>query len=513
MSTKNSRVTVRSLSETLDMLASQLREHIDNPENKVHQMQMAYKYHCDAPISGLDAAMAEHDRCTELWDDLVDVHIWHAKAVEAAAARDDETVRDLLARVPQMFSAAHAAEGDERKSLFAAAREARAELWRLLKAWRKAHMDEVRALERERQAKVKALRQSTTAYWGNYNSVIARHEAARQVCAQTGRKLRYHDDDRDDGELVVQIQRTATGLGAAPNELQLSQLNIVPIPADARKRITLVTMRVDREGNTVTLPLLMDRPLPPCRVKSAKVCWSRIGSRMRWSLILQLSDVEPEQQIAYRAPGTLALCYESYAGGIKVATRGDRHYVLPPRWCYEMTRNANRQRWLNESLKAIREANPQYAEAWKLPHHKMLDWLKERDRLREWRRDWKRVWECWHHTRRQLIDHRTNLYWQWAREIVRETPQLTLEDLPLAKIARQDRGSETNSLRQRACLHQLRACIVHQANKIGAEVIASGRVLTHSGERKSSAWARRKAGKAERSQKESVAGAGLGVGQ
>lgn len=489
-------------------------------------MKLAYAYHCLEPIAGLDALQSEHERCTSLWDELVDIDRATERRIESAAAAHDVDAAAALREIAELSAAIGEAKNrDERLPLIRARRDARARLWDGIKRWRKALPDEARDIERDRQAAVKAARQSVTVdaesdaarmYWPNSNSILARYEAARAGVRKFGRRLRHHDPLRDDGMLAVQIQRTSSGLGAAPDELAaLSMLAIAPVRHGARckERLTHLTMRVDAAGNKVTLPMMMHRPLPKgCRVKGAQICWRRVGLQTRWQVVLQLADVPTEPPAAYRVEGSVELAWEqeTEGGAITIARPSWRDPItLPEDWVRTGVRLREQQSWLDTSLdeqRRLAESDAALSSLLSGGHHAIYALRREQlpPEMREWLVSWRRMWWQTDHGRRKWLGRRREIYRLLARELVRERTVIAIDDRRLDKIARAERATDDNGLRQMVAPHLLRQEIVHQARKVGTTVIAgdiaSGKVLTESTHGTTGAWQRRKSAKAERSQ-------------
>lgn len=470
-------------------------------------MKLAYAYHLDTPNSGLDEFDAEHERCTIMWDRLVDMDIEFERERHAAIAIDIPRWTEVVTEISAIKSSTW--PPDQKRALLSQLRDLRAESWAIEKAWKKDHADFIQEQTARRFERIKDIRQNSGLFWPNYNSVIARYEAGRQVAKKTGRCMRHHDPLRDDAMLCVQIQRTRSGLGAAPDELPaLSMISLGDRPKRG-KPIVELRMRVNAHGDEIRSFVLMHRPLPVCRIKGAQVCRIRRGRSLRWKLILQCTDIEPQRSIAYSREGSITFDWSAHDdGGLIVARPSWRNpYILPADWMADMDRVEKSHRWLQESLKSqILTVDP--VTAAKLDADMLQVRMLRQDDvpppIRDWLRSWKLEYERWTHGRSKYLARRKTIYQAWAREIVRECPWLAIETKRLDRIAKADRGSEPNSLRQRACIHSLRAEIVHQANKSGATVfadeLASGAVLTHSGVEKSSAWKRRKSRKQERSQ-------------
>lgn len=469
-------------------------------------MNLAYRYHCRAPIAGLEHAMAEHARCVQLWNRLVDIDREFNRRIEEATAEAIPEGREALDEVHLLSEGMKGARRKDRKELAKARWQARKRLREAVKQWRREHKEEVKRLNQERNEAVKSARQAVTVnatgdermYWPNSNSVLARYEAARQATRKKGRRVRYHDDSREDGVLTVQIQSTRSGLGAAPDEL--TSLSMVKLTGSR------LVMRVDAAGHTLELPITYHRPLPECRVKGVQVCWRKAGIETEWWAVFQLAGV-PTEKTAYRRRGELRLCWEMNGEGLIVARPSWREpYKLPADWLARADRLEDQLSWLDNSLnEQIEAADGDVAGLLDRPKLAVYG-LRREDlpaELHGWLRSWRRTWWQTHHGRRKLLGHRRYMYQQWAREIVRECPDLVIDDVQLDRVAREDKDTQSNRLRQRACVHSLRAEIVHQANKIGASVTdASGKVLTLTEDKKTSAWARRKAKKQERSQEE-----------
>lgn len=476
-------------------------------------MKLAWAYHCNAPTSGLNELRAEHNRVTDLWDVLVGIeHRWY-RHCEGEACRFDPAIASARDRIVDLSAAIRAAQKADRKLLSQARYEARVELWGGMKRWRKECQDEATQIERERQAAVKLARQQTPAWWCNYNETIQRYQAGRIGAMKAGRRLRYHDNERDDGVLCVQIQRTQSGLGAAPDELALSMIHLdAPEESAFAKgtpksaRWAMLTMRVDATGNTVTLPMYMHRPFPRgCRIKGALLTWRREGTQTRWQVVFRLAGVQPtEPRVKYRREGSLAFCWEMNSGDLIVARPSWREpYALPADMLAAFQRISDNQAWMDRSLDEARAMADDRITSARLSGGALSIYALRRedlpDPLHGWLAEWRHTWWRNDHGRRKVIRRRRDVYRQWAREIVRECPSLDIDDQRLDRVARKERGSDDNSLRQRACIHFLRAEIVHQARKIGAEVRASGKVLTADNDEESGAWQRKKSAKMERS--------------
>ena len=477
---------------------------------------LVYSYHCDSPMEGLPYAEDEYERVTLLWDTLVEIDratereryrlaaaavpeiAALMRCIEAASCGLDALRTAGTARKDPVFEAAIVA----RRALYAE-RNAAYKLWRKTPPAKAA----LRIVELDRQAQIKKARQESDLWWPNYNRTIAAYEVARQVCAQTGRRLRLHYPERDDGVLAVQIQRTKSGLGAAPSEIEdgsASQLQIGRIdpraydpetPATVRRslRRSTVEMRVDPNGNTILLPITMHRPLPPdSRIKAAQLTWRKQGNKLRWQLALTVAmpalRLGSGDEDVWQTEGSLALHWsEQDDGSLLVATCGEHRCVLDAQWMRQM----NRVRGLQALLDAP-DDDPRwivYADQVRAarPHKRSLVEIAkaEHDGLAV-----------------RLLRRRREIYRLWAREIVRAYSTIVVDDVNLARVAIEERTTGPNSLRVRAAPHILRDEITHQAAKVDCTIRRAGasapvaQAPTHG---RSDAWARRKAAAAERS--------------
>src|SRR5262245_62724681 len=106
---------------------------------------LVYAYGCGLPTSGEDHALAEMDRCIQMWDELVAVERVIADA-ELAQARSDSAEIDAAQKIIES-----SALPAERTSAFRKRREA-------LAVWRKANKEFRRSLEDKRIAAVVRVR-------------------------------------------------------------------------------------------------------------------------------------------------------------------------------------------------------------------------------------------------------------------------------------------------------------------------------------------------------------------
>lgn len=472
-------------------------------------MKYAYRYHAESPSRGMEYLQLEHDRCVDLWDELVDIDDAIERRIEASACAHSLDTHFAVVDIQKLTRAIRSTDdATQRKPLIIARREARSRLWDGIKRWRRECKDAARSLEVERQSRVKKARQESPAWWPNYNYVVQRYEGARQGVKQFGRRLRHHDDLRDDGVVCIQIQRTRTGLGAAPAELfgGLSMVSLTPVDFSGSKkaRFSMLSMRVDTDGNMIEVPVLLHRDFPPmCRIKQVLLTWRRSGKEIKWSVNFQLADIAASKPPKYQRSGKIDFCWEETGAGLVVArpSWGDP-YILDCDWLGRMTRVSDERSLVQKQLK---DSGLDVSEI----RARTMSYEDVPAELRPWLRSWRKLWELAHHGRRKLIRRRNDRYHKWARDIVRECPDLEIDDTRLDKIARQ--RLDDGNLRAWAAVHILRATIIHQANKAGCRVTASGKVVTDTGDEQTGVWQRRKVAKLERSQTEAAGRMETGV--
>lgn len=449
---------------------------------KTDNASLVYAYGIGVVLSGLDAAYAEQERNRALWDRLVDIDRQHEVDILRAATHDDERLsflRDEVWFAGCAVRDAIDARAIERKRLrrnkvapsfdedvtAASARHkaARKEFFERIRAWRKTHPDEVSSLVSAKFEAIKVARNNSGLHWCNYNRVIQSFDAARTRCLKQGLRLRYSDEERSDGCLTVQIQRTRSGLGAAPKELQdgsVSALQIGMVPARAydrgtargeRSRLcqTTVQMRIDTAGNMLTAKVWMHRPLPDgCRVKSAQITWKDRGARGRqWQLALSISM--PRKTITHERPKEVVGIDVGWRikpdGGLRVAywygSDGQQgELVLPSRMMAHMD-------W-TEQVQADIDNEIIYGDT-------------------EIRKAHLRVMGG----RRKDIGERREMYRLFARQMAMRYGVVAAEHIDLASIAADRSQRAGRAQRQRAGVHYLLAEIKHQCEKHGATLV------------------------------------------
>lgn len=434
---------------------------------------LVYAYGCGKPLSGWEHVEREAARMRALWDKLVDIEREYEREIETRAAEDIPELASLLADIDLLSAEIRRRKGagEDAESLSATLRAARRRTWPLLARWRAEHKPQMREIEQRRRERVRLARIEATVaspdrlHWGNSNAVLARYEAARTVCRQTGRRLRHSDPERDEGAITVQIARTKTGLGAAPQELQDGtyadlQIGMVPpscydraVPRGERRRLarTRVSMRADAARNHVVLPLFLHRPLPDdARVKQAQLVWRREGMRVEYRLCLTVSAQKRATvpvgvgEVTVRVEPTHVLRYSDAhpdhpRESIRVAVASDgTEIALDEDWVREMRRVHH----LPRALKAK-----------DVPETLRRHWAMQLPGLRA-----------------RLLRARREKYRLAARDIAARYGRIVIETPRLAAVAMAKGGTGANTVRHMACAHSLVAELRHQAQKRGCEV-------------------------------------------
>lgn len=421
---------------------------------------------------------------------------------------------------------------------------AQKEMWAALKKARREHKEALAALRAEFYARIPKCKDSPL-FWANYNRVRQSFDATLKRVRKQGQTVRFSDPHRDDVCLTVQIQKVRGVVGCSFEDLlsgRVSKLKIAPVDEAAwyttranRRRLcrTEVTMQVDRAGNTVRALVAVDRPVPPeARIKSAQLVWRRVGERYVGKLCLTISMPAVE-----RTNGSTAACgidvgwRRTDDGGLRVATIVDSsgnvdHLELPADWMSGMDQVKRLSQYLDDAALDIAtlllgrdDLHPSIAAAIKRwrpglgAGHVNVAALRDAVRelgftglpaelccgVRSWRDRKERC--CWYHRhihlstwrdnlRRKLLLRRREIYRLAALTLAERYAVIGIEKLDLAKMAmtkkREDGSDPTlhsaaRAQRQRACLHEFRTELEHQARKRGARlelVDAAGTTIT-----------------------------------
>ncbi|HME26007.1 MAG TPA: zinc ribbon domain-containing protein [Acetobacteraceae bacterium] len=229
----------------------------------------------------------------------------------------------------------------------------------------------LRAIEERRRVDVKLARQDAAKaglWWPNYNTVLARADAAYARAVKTGAELRIREwrgGDRWPGERDFREPLTFTFQvqgGMSVDEMfsgQMRQFGIDRPDPDAwthpsrgerhrRQRTTARIAIYPTEGGGYRLldvPVLLHRPIPDeARIKSATLQRARQGALWRWhlSLTCELPAATPREPRADRACGIDFGWRRRPGGSLRTAivSWGEEYeeIALPPDWMDEFDR-------------------------------------------------------------------------------------------------------------------------------------------------------------------------------
>lgn len=509
-----------------------------------NSVAIVFAYGCVPPASD-PHVISESVRMAAMWNALVDLdrecdRIIHEAmmgdlaykfAHEALDAAWDRYRAVLEARNAERAKTRQKATSldDAFRTAIAVRKAAQSEAWKLAKIWRLANKDRMDEIRARRKTEQKRIRQESGLYWANYNDVADRYNAAYSTCLKKGRKTHHIDPDRDGGCLVVQIQRTKSGLGAAPDEVVgggLSMLRVGQVSpevfsmgttARTRECKTWCDMRVDAAGHIVRFPVWLHRPLPENgRVKLARLSWKRKGEGIVGKMCLTISMLADGYATANKSRSACGVDLGWRLrpdGGLLVATvvgtGGETKRVyLDRRWMAGMDQverlSSHIDGGLLEVAAAVRdmESPPApIAEAvagWRPGlGSRHVDATALHDAVRalnydvpsavlHWYRRYRHLLVWRDNLRSKLIGRRREVFRLSAREIAKAYRAIGIEDLDLsdmAKVKRSDLGdnalfAQARSNRVRACVHELCDSILHQAKKNGAEIVRATKYTT-----------------------------------
>lgn len=509
---------------------------------------------------------AEVARQRELWDTLVLLEQEHedrayeyldanAPEYRASFERLCEAARALSSLIAQRRRERAAARAKiDTSELDAAIAEAtrawkaaQKAMWAARKAARQEHKEALAALRAEHVARIPK-QKDLPLFWCNANRVKQAFKATLDRVRKQGRSVRLSDPDRNDVCLTVQIKEVRGEKGCSFDDLlegRFSALKIDKVHEDAwtttranRRRLsrTAVTMRVDREWNTVRALVTLDRPVPPeARIKSAQLVWRRVGGRYVGKLCLTLSMTAVERiNHSTAACGVDMGWRRAEDGSLRVATivdtatgnevrlkrtlpNGDVMLLdeLPTDWMTGMDQVERLSQYLDDAALDVAtlllgrdDLPPPVASAikgWRPglgAGHVNVAALSEAVRavgfsglppeLSCGEKDWKKRADrcCWYHRyvhlstwrddlRQKLLLRRKEIYRLAALELAERYAVIAIEDLDLATLAltkKRNDGADpalhagARAQRHRACLHELRAELEHQARKRGARL-------------------------------------------
>lgn len=331
-----------------------------------------FKYGCLAPLELPDAAGDVLFRANRLWNALVEIERESRAAANAvlgsapeaaAATAEAERLSAEMERLQASRKAAKTGRGNrdlvasiaaQIASLAPELRTARAVAKEARKAAVEGSRDALRAIETRRKERVKTARnpEQSGLWWGHYNAVCAAYDTARSRAMKTGTQLQFHRFDGS-GRWVNQIQGGITWEElVAGKACPVSIVVHPPRGTGKRTRIPTVDLSitlntsgqrgVDFVRNSLTLRMLMHRPLPPhCRIQEVTITRRRIGSDWRYEALFLVRTEEPTERTGARAAG-IDIGWRETPDGLRVATiatpAGHVHHHIDPDWIRRMER-------------------------------------------------------------------------------------------------------------------------------------------------------------------------------
>lgn len=498
---------------------------------------LVYAYGAVAPIDS-QVVMAEVYRQWDMWDALVNASRDHDRRMDtyfrevspeyvaACESLDSawDNLREKIEARNARRSESRAKTTDKDEDVREAVKkrnEARTAHRNILNTLRKTHKDAMKESEVMRKQDNTRIRQESGLYWGNYNRVLDDFETARQACMKLGRNVQHIDRSRKDGVLTYQIQRTRTGLGAAPSELHDQSINgiqISPVSAEsfmlpraARTKAvqTKFRMRVDNDGNAIETLVWFHRPLPPdVRVKKAQLCWKSEGEKYKGKLCLTIS--QPRQTVTHAGVSAAGIDLgwrKQPDGSLLVATISDttgrtERLTLSPQWISRMDQAERIQGYIDDNLldvAAYIHANKDtLPNALSMPTARWKPGMGSRnlnatelhdavrslnwnvpEEILHWYKRYRHLYTFMTSLRAKARRNRKETYRLFSKKIGASYAYIGLEDMDISKMARTKKrdDAEDNELRKearanrvRACVHELRSELIHQARKHGTEI-------------------------------------------
>ncbi len=374
----------------------------------------------------------------------------------------------------------------------------------------------LRVLSDARFAAVKAARQQSGCWWGNYNAVVGSYEVARKRALATGGELRFHRHDGS-GRITNQIQggMTVADLFAGAH----SQVQVEPLAADVwaipgrgdrdRACHTILTATIftrDGQRRAVSWPMVMHRPIPDdVRIKEVVITRERVGADFRWAVVFTCTREAAPVQAAAGHLAAVDIGWRVVNSGLRVATLvredGQTDFVVLPaevigKFDHVTDIQSRRSGSLNEFLAKLREvpwnsapailrdiAKP-VCQSPKIGYGRVAalvlrwrqdfaDWRPgDLETAEAWRKQDKRLWLEQVNLADKVRARRKEFYRLEARRILDGVSALILEDFNMAEAARvkgQDPALPDAARRNRviAAPYEFRLCLEQAADKAG----------------------------------------------
>lgn len=436
-------------------------------------------------------------------------------------------LRAAVTKARHALDAAVAAMRERRKELYDAMRPQRdavAERWRAMRRSYRLHYAQGRGLRH-----------------GTYTAVedaVARSLSDTPLYDADGRPQDPRMPDRDRGQIGVQCKNHE---GILTGENTFVQVHLDEPRSNSRramlKRRGQLWLRVGtgkkRRPIWAVWPIIMHRPFPSKgQVQRVTVHRRRVGPTWRWTVGFIVR--EPATETPSRGSGVVAVsvgwkklddgslrvaewCDGTNSGELALSEFDVRYARKPDDLRSIRDKNMVRMRkvlcrmlrssgilpgWLRRLTVRRREGLSTSAEAvavmarWRTPSHfaRLCRLLRENgelpavlELLEAWRKQDRHLWTWEAHQRQKALRRRREKYRLLAHQLANRYSTIVLEQLDLSKEARRkhvrdEEEERANSLRQLACVHQLRDCICYAAVRYGAQVFKVGVVRDKSGQ-------------------------------
>jgi hypothetical protein len=338
--------------------------HLPTRRHDVEKQALNWAYGCGRPDDWDDDVTDQLLRQNRLWNRLVEIERAHREeyrritAEVPAVAELEAAISERERALEVAVSARNRARAAERKKKTAVAaehdaavkaisadlRDLRGKAKEARREAREALKPALVKLEQERHEAVTRARQDAAEgglWWGNYNSVLASFDTARQRAMKTGGELRFARFDGA-GRLTCQIQG-----GMTPDELFTGARSEVcierdrPTPDGRPSRWSTLVITAYARGRemrrTLRIPIMIHRPFPAgSAIKGVSLIRRRLApGAFEYRAIFQVVfEVGPPRPVGAGSAGVDFGWRRVAGGGIRVATLVDdagtvEHAVVP----------------------------------------------------------------------------------------------------------------------------------------------------------------------------------------
>jgi hypothetical protein len=373
-------------------------------------------------------------------------------------------------------------------------------------------------LEESRKAAVKAARQNSDLYWGNYNAVWSSYERARRAAlarAGQGGKLGTLRFQRFDGSgrITNQIQGGITVHQLFEGTHSLVQVLARPEHPGHAKHLLRATVYRHGRGEksvhrTVVWPMIMHRPIPDdVMIKQVTVHRRRLGAKWRWTATFSCTTGPDCPEPAGNRIVAINLGWRLVQDRLRVATvmaDGEPPYFVeltpeiiegltrPDRIRERRDRNlADWRQWLSEipwhqappelqaiaaKVKCASRISASRLASLAIAWRQHQTWRPtEFSVIEQWRKRDKRLWQYEANCRDQAVRRRLDLCRNLACRVTADAAAIIFNRFDIAKAARitEDNQLHSSARHQRmlAAAGVLRECIKERASRLGIQII------------------------------------------